>query len=104
MIYNFHHAHGQINDFPALLTKMLPYLKTVNINGMKPEGPKILPLGQGDKELDMLKTLKESGYNGPIGILGHVETADVKVILEGNLKGLKSLLEVMGDKDALATY
>jgi len=71
---------------------------------MKTEGPMILPLGQGDQELAMLKTLKLSGYNGPIGILGHVETADAKVILEGNLKGLKSLLESMGDKAALATY
>ena len=104
MVYNFHHAHAQIKDFPALLPKMLPYLKAVNINGMKVEGPKILPLGQGDQELDMLKALKASGYNGPIGILGHVEAADVKVILEGNLKGLAGLLEKMGDTEALATY
>jgi hypothetical protein len=83
---------------------MLPYLKTVNINGMKAEGPQILPLGQGDQELVMLKILKESGYNGTIGILGHVENADVKVILEGNLKGLQSLLKAMGDDHALATY
>ena len=104
MIYNFHHAHSQIKEFPELLKRMLPYLKTVNINGMKAEGPQILPLGQGDQELAMLKILKESGYNGTIGILGHVENADVKVILEQNLKGLQSLLKAMGDDHALATY
>src|SRR6266850_1204320 len=32
MIYNFHHAHSQIKEFPTLLNSMLPYLKTVNIN------------------------------------------------------------------------
>ena len=31
MIYNFHHAHHQIKEFPMLLTQMLPYLRTVNI-------------------------------------------------------------------------
>jgi hypothetical protein len=104
MVYNFHHAHAQVKEFPGLVPKMLPYLKTVNIDGMKAEGPQILPVGQGDQELEMLKILKKSGFNGSIGILGHVEAADAKVILEGNLNGLKSLLETMGDKEALATY
>ena len=96
IVYNFHHAHLQINDFPVLLKKMLPYLKAVNINGMKVEGPKILQLGTGDRELEMLKTLKASGYDGPIGIIGHVEDMDVKVVLERNLNGLKSLVKAMG--------
>jgi len=104
MIYNFHHAHSQIKEFPVLLNSMLPYLKTVNINGMKTGGSQILPLGQGDQELAMLKTLKASGYNGSIGIIGHIENADVKVILERNIKGLQSLLKAMGDDQALATY
>lgn len=104
MVYNFHHAHEQITAFPALLPKMLPYLKTVNLNGMRAEGPKILPIGQGNAELEMLRILRDSGYQGNIGILGHVENADVRVILEGNLDGLKSLLSVMQEKEALATY
>lgn len=104
MIYNFHHAHAQVKDFPQLLEKMLPYLKTVNINGMKTGGPQIVPLGAGDLELEMLKTVKQSGYNGSIGIIGHVEDADVKVVLQRNLDGLKSLLKEMGDERALATY
>lgn len=104
IIYNFHHAHAQINEYPELLNKMLPYLRTVNINGMKIGGPQILPLGQGDHELEMLKTLKASGYNGSIGILGHIENEDVKTVLERNLEGLKSLLNTLGDDEALATY
>jgi sugar phosphate isomerase/epimerase len=104
IVYNFHHAHLQVKEFPELLPKMLPYLKTVNLNGMKVEGPKILTIGQGNEELGMLKTLKESGFKGSIGILCHIETEDAKVVLERNLKGLKTLLKIMGEEDALATY
>jgi sugar phosphate isomerase/epimerase len=104
IVYNFHHAHLQVEQFPTLLEKMLPYLKTVNINGMKVEGPKILPVGEGDKELQMLTTLKNSGFNGTIGILSHIETEDAKVVLQRNIDGLKSLLEKMGDHEAAATY
>ena len=104
MVYNFHHAHQQVDDFPNLLPKMLPYLKTVNLDGIKIDGPKILTLGEGDKELEMLKTLKASGYNGSIGIIGHIEAEDVKVVLERNIEGLKTLLKTMGDEKALATY
>jgi sugar phosphate isomerase/epimerase len=104
IIYNFHHAHEQIDDFPILLTEMLPYLKTVNINGMEIGGEKILPVGEGDRELEMLEILKSSGYKGAIGILGHVEDEDVKIVLKRNLEGLKSLLRKMGDEEALDTF
>lgn len=104
IVYNFHHAHDQIEQYPELLSKMLPYLKTVNLDGMKVGGPKILPLGQGDHEMEMLKTLKSSGYNGSIGILGHVENEDVKIVLERNLEGLKSLLKKMDEEKALETF
>jgi len=104
IVYNFHHAHTQIDQFPQLLEKMLPYLKTVNLNGMKAGGPKILPIGQGDAEAEMIKTLKSAGYNGAIGILGHVEDADAQQVLLENLNGLKSLLETIGGNAAAATY
>jgi sugar phosphate isomerase/epimerase len=104
IIYSFHHAHSQIKDFPARLDRMMPYLKAININGMKADGPQILPVGQGDSELEMLKTIKASGYNGPIGILGHIAEKDVKKVLEGNLQGLKKMLGEMGETEALSTY
>ena len=83
---------------------MMPYLSTVNINGMRKEGPKIISLGDGDLELEMLHELKNSGFSGSIGILGHTDNEDIRKPLERNLKGLKSLLEKMNDKDALLTY
>ncbi|MEX1238178.1 MAG: xylose isomerase [Cyclobacteriaceae bacterium] len=104
IVYNFHHARHQVNDFPKLLKIMLPYLSTVNINGMKENGPMILTVGQGDKELWMLQRLKESGYKGSIGILSHVDDEDAKVVLQRNLEGLMTLLKKMGEEKALATY
>jgi hypothetical protein len=58
---------------------------------MRPEGPKILPVGSGTHERDMLRQLVDSGYTGPIGILGHVEDADAEAVLRSNLEGLRSL-------------
>jgi len=104
IVYNFHHAHTQLKEFPELLDRMLPYLNTVNLNGMNIEGPKILTIGEGREELGMLKTLKESGYNGALGIICHIETEDAKVVLQRNLDGLKKLLQAMDEKQALATY
>lgn len=91
IIYNFHHGHGQVKDFKALVNTMKPWLWCVNINGMKPGGPQILTVGAGGEELGMLRVLKKSGYSGPIGILGHIETEDVEVVLKRNLEGLKKI-------------
>lgn len=104
IVYNFHHARHQTNDFPILLNLMKPYLTTVNINGMKEGGPMIMTVGEGNKELGMLKQLKASGYTGSIGILSHVDNEDAKVVLKRNLEGLKKLLKEMGERKALATY
>ena len=104
IVYNFHHARHQVNAFPELLKIMLPYLSTVNINGMKTGGPMITTVGQGDHEMEMLQTLKQSGFSGSIGVLGHVEDEDAKVVLQRNIEGLKRLLGQMGDKRSLATY
>lgn len=91
IIFNFHHAHELLGDFSALAEEMIPYLWAVNLNGMRAEGPKILPIGKGNLEKDMITVLKNKGFNGPYGILGHIEEADVQIVLERNLEGLKSI-------------
>ena len=91
IVYNFHYGHHQVNQFEESLEKMLPYLSTININGMRVEGPKIITLGEGDRELEMLRIIQASGYAGPIGIIGHTEGEDIRVVLERNLKGLEEL-------------
>lgn len=93
IIFNFHHAHEFINDFPLKAKNMSPYLWAVNINGMNPDGPKILTPGEGTKEKEMIRVLEENGFHGPYGILGHIEDADVKKVLEANLNGIKKLFK-----------
>ncbi len=77
------------------LRRMLPYLKALNINGMDPGGDrvgrKILPLGQGSEDLALLRTIRDSGYRGPIGILGHTQD-DAEARLLDNLDGLDWLV------------
>ncbi len=77
MVYNLHHGHEHLDRFPALLQAMIPYLKALNLNGMDNGGDrvgrKILPLGQGQRDLSLLRIIRDSGYRGPIGILGHTE-------------------------------
>lgn len=92
IIYNFHHAHEQIDAFPEMATTMLPYLWSVNLNGMRREGPKILTIGEGDYEKEMIDLLISKGYKGDFGILGHVENKDVEKILKANLEGLQKII------------
>ena len=89
MVYNFHHAHEYVDEFPEIAKKMKPYLSYVNLNGVKKEGPKILPIGEGDYEYEMIKSLLDEGYKGPWGILGHIKTEDVQKVLTRNMEGLK---------------
>ena len=91
MVYNFHHAQEYVDEFPDIVKKIEPYLSYVNLNGVKKEGPQIITIGEGDHEYDMIKSLKEVGYNGPWGILGHIKTEDVNKVLKRNMKGLELL-------------
>jgi len=91
MVYNFHHGHHHMDRFGELFPLMLPHLSAVNINGMSSGGEKIITLGEGEEELQMLRVMRASGYGGPLGIIGHTEGEDIRVVLERNLKGLEKL-------------
>lgn len=105
IVYNFHHGHGHIDDFPAALEAMLPYLICVNLNGMNDnEAPKILQLGAGKHERQMMKTLQASGYQGPIGLIHHRDGVDAEAGLRENTAGMKEVLTDLGDASAMATY
>lgn len=104
IVYNFHHAHLQLAAFDDILKVTKPYLSTVNLDGIRPEGPKILTLGEGTHELEMMKKLKASGFRGSIGIIGHTENEDVEEVLKRNMEGMKKLLATMKDTTALKTY
>jgi len=94
VIFNFHHAHDNLDDYSENIKLLLPYLWCVNLNGMKAEGPKIITIGEGDIEKDMIQQLLDLDYKGPFGILGHVKGGDPELILEENYKGLQRLFSV----------
>jgi hypothetical protein len=98
IIYNFHHGHEHIDDFPKVFAMMLPYLFCVNINGMADPATvaagtdKILSIGSGIHEKKMLRSMQTSGYHGPVGILDHRITVDAEQSLQENLNGLQSIV------------
>jgi hypothetical protein len=101
IVYNQHHGHDQIDRFPLLMQKMKPFLLTVNLNGMIRGGDKtakkILPLAQGDLDLSLLKTIRDSAWKGPIGILNHTDE-DAEARLLDNLDGLDWLVAQLDNK------
>lgn len=103
IVYNLHHGHDHIDRLPALLASMKPYLLAVNLNGTDRDGDKIgrkiLPIGQGELDLSLLKIIRDSGYRGPIGIIGHTQD-DAEQRLRDNLDGLEWLLPQLEGKPA----
>lgn len=105
IVYNFHHGHDHIVGFAASLDQMKPYLLCLNLNGMNDGAqPKILPVGSGQHETAMMQTILDSGYDGPVGIIGHRDELDAEEALRLNLDGLKKVLGDLGDTAALETY
>lgn len=96
IVYNQHHGHEHIPRFAELLKKMKPHLLAINLNGMNHDGErrgqKILQLGQGQLDLELLTAIRDSGYRGRIGIIGHTND-DAEARLQDNLDGLDWLVE-----------
>jgi hypothetical protein len=91
IVYNQHHGHGHVKEFAKSLDAMTPYLLCLNLNGMtadgEAKGKKILPVGAGELDLELLKVIRASKYTGPIGVIGHTND-DVELRLKDNLDGL----------------
>jgi sugar phosphate isomerase/epimerase len=102
IVYNQHHGHDHFERFPELLKLMKPHLLALNINGSAKggdkAGKKILPLGAGELDLKLLTQIRDSGYTGPIGILGHTQD-DAAERLADNLDGLRWLLPQLDGKE-----
>lgn len=95
IVYNLHHGHEHLDRLPELIAQMKPHLLAFNLNGMvrdgEASGKKILPVGQGDLDVKILRMLRDSGWRGPVGILNHTD-ADAQTRLRENLDGLNALL------------
>ncbi|MFM1941606.1 MAG: hypothetical protein RI897_588 [Verrucomicrobiota bacterium] len=94
IVYNFHHGHEHSGRFKEMFGVMQPYLLAVNLNGMvedgEAKGRKILQIGEGDLEEEMIRVVIESGWAGPVGVLDHRPETDSEETLRGNLEGLES--------------
>src|SRR5690606_29173342 len=106
IVYNLHHGHGHVDRFAALLETMKPHLYALNLNGTDPHGDltgrKILPPGEGELDLELLRTIVASGYRGLIGILDHTqENAEQR--LRQNLQGLDDLVQRLEASPQTAT-
>jgi sugar phosphate isomerase/epimerase len=102
IVYNQHHGHDHFDRFPELLKLMKPHLVALNLNGSvkggDKVGKKIVPLGAGELDGTLLRAVRDSGYTGPIGILGHTQD-DAAERLADNLDGLKWLLPALDGKE-----
>ena len=90
MVYNFSHARDEFHDdtvnFPPLWRKIQPYVVAVNITGTTMDGAGIYP-SQGDRELGMMRTIQESGWTGPVGLIAE-KGGDAEITLRNDLAGL----------------
>lgn len=105
IVYNFHHAEDDITRFPTFFPKILPHLMAVNLMGLKSGNPvKVVPIGQGDSEAEMIRIVRDSAYRGPVGIINEDTAPDAEVGLTMNIAGLKGILKLQSDTKALKTY
>jgi len=104
IVYNFEHAYDHLDRFSSVYPRLVPHLMATNLSGIRKGNPELLAIGQGDMEFSMLKTVRDSGFHGPIGIISTDRKGDAETSLKMNLEGLKKLLQQMGDTEALRTY
>jgi len=90
IVYNFSHARDELHDdtvnFLSIWQQIKPYVVAVNITGIYWEGSFIYP-SQGDCELEMMRTIVESGWKGSIGLIAE-KGGDAEVTLRNYLIGL----------------
>ncbi|MFK7765656.1 MAG: redoxin domain-containing protein [Mariniblastus sp.] len=102
IVYNFHHGHADIATFEKSFTQLKPYLICLNLNGMaepetvdpKTKANKIVSIGMGVHERKMIQVVVDSGYDGPIGVLGHRKEMDAEKSVGEKVEGLKNLVEI----------
>ena len=96
MVYNFSHARDDLHDdsknFPELWNKIKEHVVAVNITGMHWEGKEVYP-SQGDSEFEMMRTIQESGWKGPVGLIAE-KGGDAEVTLRNYMIGLDWLARV----------
>lgn len=97
IVYNFNHAEEQVDRFPDFFPKILPHLIALNIAGLQNSHPgKVVAVGQGDGEQEMIRIVATSSYDGTIGIINEDTAPDAEEGLSINIEGLKKILQSLG--------
>ncbi|GGG79411.1 hypothetical protein GCM10007415_09510 [Parapedobacter pyrenivorans] len=92
IVYNFQHGRHHINRFSEFYPQIQKHLLCINLVGLASGDPiNVTPLGEGDIEYILLKTIYKSGYTGPISIQNHRADRDAKAALIAERKGLNKL-------------
>jgi hypothetical protein len=93
MVYNFLTARDELHDdtadFHIVWKNIKPYVVAVNITGMRPDGDifeGVIYPSQGDRELEMMRTIRESGWIGPVGLIAE-KGGDAEVTLKNDIAG-----------------
>jgi sugar phosphate isomerase/epimerase len=90
---------GAKQDVNAVLKNAMPYLWIVTINGASNDGSKILPLDQGEYNVEqVMADLVRLGYTGPIGLQHFGMRTDVAEKLKASMEAWKKLsVQAMAD-------
>ena len=100
IVYNLHHAHDHIAEFPSHVAALLPWLHAVNLGGVTPADPRPIAFGEGELEFGMLTTLLEAGYGGPLGLTSYDAKADALDSLSTGLSGLERFKQSLSKRCA----
>lgn len=97
LVYQQHHGHAHAERFAAMWPAIASRVMALGLNGMVPlsadptaavGGPKICPYGRGPLDVELARVIVDSGWRGPVTILGHTMD-DVVLRLRDNLEGLE---------------
>jgi len=92
LVYNFSHSRDFFHDdskvFAKLWKKMQPYVVAVNVTAVSLDGLQPLYLSHGVGEIEMMRTIAESGWKGPVGLLLGDKGGDVESNIRKTLLGL----------------
>jgi hypothetical protein len=91
MVYNFSHSrddrHDDSQNFPQLWRRIRSHVVAVNVAGLAGIDDVVYP-SQGNRERSMMKTIQESGWQGPIGLLVLWKSDDTEVELRNAQIGI----------------
>ena len=99
IVYNFSHARDTLHDdrqgFRQSWAKMMPYVAAVNLSGVRWEGEILFP-SQGDGELEMMRIIQGSHWQGPIGVYAGDREDDMETTLKRLLSSVEFLAGELG--------